>query len=401
LDGEVSDSGKLTLRQSRLLNVGFEGTDQLWTVPVALRYSSNGELDSKSVLLQGSRMDLDLGAPVSWLTLDSGGLGYYRWRLAKGQMSALADNAVEVLSAPERTALLGNVEALLDAGSVTGAEYLDLLTAFGRDPEAGVVRAVLSGLTGVETAFKTSELEPLFAAYIRSALTPAVERFGLTRKEGEEESVSLLRPQLVGWLGVTGQDEDVLVESQKLAKTYMSNPGGVDPSLAAVSLRVAALSGDRALFDAFLSKFEATTVPQEKENYLLALGNFRDPALQKAALDLTLTDKVPTSDFFTPVSRVIQTEAGAALTMEWIRNRYGDLASHLAEENLAYLPYVAQGCSEEVLQEATKFFSQPDHQVEGTTVNLSKVTDATTDCLNLRRREGTSVAEYLGQFAAN
>jgi alanyl aminopeptidase len=321
--------------------------------------------------------------------------------LAKEQMSTLADEAVEVLSAAERIAFLGNVEALLNAGSVTGAEYLGYLKSFGHDPEAGVVGAVLDSLSKVKMAFKTEDLEPLLAEYVRQALSPAVERFGLTPREGEAESVSLLRPQLFGWLGDTGQDTGVQAESRKLAEAYMADPSTVDPSLGAISLRIAAIRGDRTLFKAYLAKFEATTVPQEKENFLLALGRFRDPMLQRAVLDLTLSDKVPTSDFLTPASGVIQTEAGARLLMNWIEDQYDTISSRFADEHVGLLPYVAYGCSEEILGKATKFFSQPEHQVDGTLASLEKATDVTTDCLNLRHREGDSVREYLAQVAAD
>ena len=401
LEGELTSDGRLVLHQSRLLNLGLEGPEVTWTIPVALRLAANGETSARSVLLRAASDDLELGRDVSWLTLDSGGFGYYRWRLVGEQMLWLADRAVEVLSTPERIAFLGNVEALLNAGSVTGAEYLGLLKSFGEDPEAGVVQAMLDGLSTVKMAFNTEGLEPLLAEYVRQALSPAVERFGLTARASEEPSITLLRTQLFGWLGDTGEDAEVQAEALRLAEVYMADPGRVDPSLGAISLRIAAIHGDRALFDAYLAEYEAATVPQEKENYLAALGSFRDPLLQRAALDLSLTDKVPSSDVHSVLWRMVQTEAGSESVMRWIESRYPDISSRFAEENVAVLPYAAQGCSEKVLQRATEFFSQPEHQVEGTLDSLERTTDSTTDCLNLRRREGAAVEEYLSQFAVD
>ena len=177
----------------------------------------------------------------------------------------------------------------------------------------------------------------------------------------------------------------------------MVDPGSVDPTLGPVSLRIAAYEGDRALFDAYLAEYEASTVPQEKENYLLALGRFRDPTLQRAVLDLSLSDKVAPSDVFSPIFGLAETEAGSRIVMQWIESEYPAIAARLADEYLALLPYVAYGCNEEVLQRAKAFFSQTAHQVEGTSDSLDKAIDATTDCLSLRRREGDSVADYLAQ----
>jgi hypothetical protein len=86
--------------------------------------------------------------------------------------------------------------------------------------------------------------------------------------------------------------------------------------------------------------------------------------------------------------------------MRWVRDRYEVMSSRFAEENLAYLPYVASGCSEEILEQATAFFSQPEHQVEGTAVSLEKTTDETAACVSLRRREVDSVVEYLVGLAS-
>lgn len=41
------------------------------------------------------------------------------------------------------------------------------------------------------------------------------------------------------------------------------------------------------------------------------------------------------------------------------------------------------------------FFSQPEHEVDGTQASLRKVAEGVTDCVNLSNRERASVEAYL------
>lgn len=395
VDVEIRPPGTIVISQHRFLNFGIEAPAQLWAIPVSLRYSVGGNVRSQTVVLDSASRELALGHEIDWLTPDGGAFGYYRWRLPTEQMSALAERAVDVLSPPERVAFVGNLSALLDNGSVSGADYLELLDEFGGDPEPAAVQAVLAGLAKVENAFVTEELEAPFADYVRATLSPAVERFGLEQRSGEAESVALLRPSLFRWLGDTGQDPAVRAEAARLANAYMKEPASVDPSMASVALVVAAIDGDRELFDAYVSHYEALTEPTNRMRYLVALGAFSDPKLQQAALDYTLTDNVRPTDLFRPMTQMGRTEDGADIIFGWLIANYDSVGSRLPPTWLANLPYTADGCSIERLEAANAFFSQPEHQVDGTHANLRKVAEEVTDCVNLRMREGASVEAYL------
>jgi alanyl aminopeptidase len=89
------------------------------------------------------------------------------------------------------------------------------------------------------------------------------------------------------------------------------------------------------------------------------------------------------------------TEAGADLAFGWLRANYASVASRLRPSWLSYLPYFAGGCSIERLEAAKAFFSQPEHEVDGTQANLRKVAEEVSDCVNLRKREGASVETFL------
>ncbi len=294
---------------------------------------------------------------------------------------------------------MGNAAALLDAGLISGGDYLTVLNLFAEDPEPEVLSSVVSGLGKVEGAFVPDELRGQFARYVRSTLRPMLQRFGIEAGTGEPESVSLLRPRLIGMLGDEGQDPEVRRYATKLARAYMTDPRSVDPALAGTALQLAAIEGDQQLFDTFKKRFESAKTPVERERYLAALGNFADPPLKEQALGYALTGPVRPNEISTIPGQMSKTEKDGDRMFEWFTQNFDELTSRMPAMMVAFAPFTASGCSIERLEAAKKFFGEPEHQVDGTVNNLQKVAEQVADCANLRRREGQAVATYLQEFA--
>ncbi|HEX2164272.1 MAG TPA: M1 family metallopeptidase, partial [Thermoanaerobaculia bacterium] len=252
-----AEAGVVTLTQERFLNHGVEAPARTWQVPVALRWSDGEAVHERRVLLAGPRARVELGGPVVWIHPDAGAWGYYRWRLGEEELAALAAAAPEALSTRERIAFLGNAAALLDAGAIGGDDYLALLAGFAADPEPEVLSAVMGGLSKVEGSFVPDALRDRFAAWLRAALGPALDRVGTTPRPGEPEDVTLLRPQLLARLGGDGADPEVRAFAAAQARAYVADPGSVDPSIAGTVLSIAAVEGNAALFDAYRAGLEA------------------------------------------------------------------------------------------------------------------------------------------------
>jgi alanyl aminopeptidase len=399
IDIAVGADGEVTLSQRRFLNYGVEAEPQTWTVPVNMRYHDGEIIRTKSVLLDEKTAKFKVGGNVEWIFPDDGAIGYYRWNLPSEMLVDLAENSTERLTAPERIVFVGNAAALLDAGRISGGDYLRVLNLFADDPEPEVVSSVVSGLGKVEGAFVPDELRDEFADYVRATLRPVLDRFGMEAVDGEDETVSILRSRLVSWLGEAGRDPEVRQYATKLAKSYMADSRSVDPSLAGTALSLAAAQGDRALYDSFKKRFETAKTPVERERYLAALGSFEDPKIRQAALSYVLSGSLRPNEVFTIPSGMAKTEKDADLVFEWVTGHYGELTAPMPAMMRSFMPFAASGCSAQRLQTAKKFFSEPDHKVDGTEANLQKVSEQVNDCVNLRRREGQAVATYLQEFA--
>jgi hypothetical protein len=308
---------------------------------------------------------------------------------------AAEDPVAHPLSPRERVGLLGNLRALLQAGLIHGDVYLDVLTRFSGDSEPEVAEALVAALIGTRDAFVTEDLETPYAALVRRVLGPALLRIGLARRADEPDAVSLLRPQLLETLGDEGEDSALRRYADSLAAVYRTHPRFVDPAIADVVLRLSAISGDRALFDEYVKRFEAAQSPTERARYLSALGSFRRSGLPQAALDYALTGPLRAQELFRIPRGIASVPGQRDLAYRWMTEHYEAIASRIPASVAPFLVDFADGCSRERLANARIFFSDPKHRSPGTDEELAKVTDSISDCARLRERELARVAQYL------
>ena len=399
---EPGEGGRVVLTQKRFANYGVELPAQVWQIPIALRFRSGGGTRIRTVLLTQSSQTVDLGtgSTSDWVMPDADATGYYRWKVPAAMMRRLGDDAVASLSAKERIGFLGNLSALLDAGAIHGDEYLEALGKFAHDPHPLVLSAVVASLGKVKIAFVPDESREMFAKYVRSTLGPALDRFGLSRKPGEDEGVAQFRSQLMGWLGEDGSDPAVREKARELARSYREDPASVDPTLAGVALRLAAQDGDKPLFDEYVHKLETAHAPQDRARYLSALGAFRDPAVATEALKYALNGKLRPQEIFQVTQALGDTSQGRDRLYSFITDNYATIVSRMPPQFASFMPFVASGCERERLDAATKFFSDPQHIVQGTSTTMARVTDQVMDCVGLRQREGAAVTAWLSSGRA-
>ena len=72
-----------------------------------------------------------------------------------------------------------------------------------------MITALIEHLEKIKESFVVGDLKAPFTDYVRKTLSPALHRFGKERAEGEEDAVSVLRPELLRWLGLEGQAKEL------------------------------------------------------------------------------------------------------------------------------------------------------------------------------------------------
>ncbi len=402
VSADLTLDGKLHLTQKRFSNFGSHEAAMVWAVPVQVKYADKTGTKTQSVMLDQPEITVALNSegPPQWVMPNAGSSGYYRWSVPPQMLAKLAEKGPGLLDVSERVGLLGDVAALLDAGAVSGDDYLHTLNHFADDSDPRVISTMLNGIAKVHDAFITPDLEDGYAAYVRKTLRPALDRFGLQTRAGEDEEVTRFRPQLIGYLGDDGRDPAVMHYGDSLAQAFMNDPGSIDPALITVSVSLAAQHGDRALYEECKHRFESASNPQERSLFLGALGNFRDSSLVADALAYSLSGPLRPNEFFYIPLGVSAIPQYADMSFDWMMAHYEQILAKMPPLFAAFLPYSAGGCSRERLAKAEAFFGDPSRKVAGTEESLAKVSDQVNDCASLREREGARVSAYLKQFVA-
>ncbi len=395
---ETSLDGSVTLTQSRFANFGIKQVETpLWTIPVELRYADKSGTRSQTVTLAEPSMTfkLESDGDVQWILPNPGVSGYYRWEASSAALNAIA-NASSALAPIEKMGYLGNLAALLDAGVVSGGDYLKALSAFANDGDPNVISAVVAGLGKVEGAFVPDELKDQYAIYVRKTLSPALTLYGLDPQDGEEETISRVRPQLIGMMVNSGHDEKVQRYCEEVAKKYLHDPTSVAPSTIGIAISVSALRGHRDMFDEYRNRFESAKKPADRRRFLGALGQFRDPELRDEALRYAFEGPLRPQELFTiPGSVARASDESQEYIFNWLQKNYETITAKMPPMFKTFLPFFAGGCSGELLAEANTFFMDSTRYVKGVERQLTRVSDQVNDCVGLRDREGPAVAAYL------
>ncbi|HZF12825.1 MAG TPA: M1 family metallopeptidase, partial [Thermoanaerobaculia bacterium] len=328
---EILPGGRITLSQERLTDAGSPPAPLTWKVPVGLKYGDGTTVRTTTVLLAGPRQTVALPgvSSLTWVMPDLGGVGYYRWSLPEAQLVALAQDASGRFVPRERAALLADLSALFRIGRVHGDTYFKVATAYAADPEPFVVSSLIARLDAVRPALVPEARAESFAAYVRRTFRPVLDRIGREARPGEGPNVPALRARLLGWLGDEGRDEEILHYAGTLARRYLADPAGFDPVLAQVALDLAALHGDRALYDEVRRRFENARTPTERNIYLRSLGHFRDPALREETLGYFLNGRLQPGDILRQALGMGDTEAGADRVFAWMHDHYDQIAARI------------------------------------------------------------------------
>ena len=393
--------GGVRLSQKRATPWGVAQPEQRWRIPLVLRWSDGKRVQSVRVMLTEESQLVKLPGTPEWVMPNGGGRGYYAWSAPGEMLETLASHAPHDLAPAERVNFLGNLGLLLDAGEVHGDSYLRALAHFGDDPEPQVVASLVGSLAMVRRAFLPDSAAVLIAPYVRQVLGPALARFGLEAKPGEDEAIGTMRGQLLGTLARDGRDETVAAFTLDAARRYLADSTAVDPGIVDAVLDAAARRGDAALYNDFLRRFETATVPQDRRRFLGLLGAFEDPALEARALAFSLSDSLPATDGMMVMRGFMgKNEAAGRRLFEWMMANYDQIAARVPPPALRFMPMMGGGCSEERLAATKAFFADPKRAIPGVEKTLERVSDMVHGCISLREREGGVVSEYLRSLGA-
>jgi puromycin-sensitive aminopeptidase len=191
--------------------------------------------------------------------------------------------------------------------------FLDLAAALAADETPSVTDTVAARLSYTGGYIADAAERAPFQAWVRNRFAPALNALGLPGPVGDSDDRHSRRATLLSLVGVTGNDTDLQRRARDLATEYITDPASLAPTLAPTVLQVAAVSGDRALYDQYVAQLEArANQPEEYYRFFAALSWFSDPALTTRTLEFAVSPAVRTQDTGTLI--------GGLLSRPWSRD---------------------------------------------------------------------------------
>jgi len=325
----VSTPKGVELRQERFLaKPGRRPPAARWPVPWVGRVGGAGPSRLERRLVTKAREVVELGAKAPafvYGNADEG--GFFRPAHDAALLAALRAN-LGALGAVERMGLLGHQWALVRSGRAPLATLLELADALGEERDPDVLVALRGPL-----AFLDDQVAPAagpgarerWRGWLAGRFGPAFERLGWSAAPGEDDDTRLRRAALLALVGDVAEAPEIVRAGAGRLDAYLRDRGSLEPNLADAVVSLAARAGDVRVFDALLGAMKSADTPQERRRFLLALGDFREPALVDRALALALDDAVPTQDVAFVVVRLLANRHARERAWAFVKRRWSAL----------------------------------------------------------------------------
>jgi aminopeptidase N len=225
------------------------GDSLSWTVPLGLRGIGGvaAAAPPVTVLLAGPRQTFRLAGCFPAVFANAGAAGYYHSAYQDDNLSRLASAALAQLTPSERLRLLDDAWDLTRVGRQRVAGDLALVAALAPDPTPEVVEEIDRELTFVHDDVVHGADRALFEAWVGRVFGPIQTNLGWRAAAGENEDRARIRLALLDIMGRAARDAKVLAAAHSMADAHLAGKERLDPALAPVVVRLAALTADADL----------------------------------------------------------------------------------------------------------------------------------------------------------
>ncbi len=391
----VQNTSQVQLDQSRFVLTSAPPAAQPWTLPVC--FKSDGKAARCEVL---NRPAQAMTAPgCSGVFANAEARGYYLSDYQPADVRALAKRA-STLTRVGRLSLVNDEWWMAQSVRHPVGVFLDLAAELADDDTPVIVNALQSRIELVAGSIVDPEQQPQFQRWIRDRFGPVLSKVGLTGNPRDPDYLQGRRATLMLLLGVSGGDTTVLGRAREMAGQYLADPSSIGASLAPAVLRLAAVSGDRALYDRYLFKMGALAAqPEEYYRFFNALPWFSDPAIIQETLKLSLSPTVRSQDTGTLLRGMLRNPRSRDATWAFIKAQWPALTEKVGV--FVGLPGIVSSlgsmCTTAQAADVRAFFAT--NPIEAVERGVRQAAEAIENCALLDQRQSPALASWLGQGA--
>jgi aminopeptidase N len=310
-------------------------------------------------------------------------------------LRTIAPHVEEALTAPERLSLAGDEWALVRAGRHTVADYLTLITGFRGERSSGVLTTITGPLATIREYVVTDVSRPQFEEFVRRLLRPMFAELGFASKPADSDDRRELRAALIGTLGTTGDDPDVVAQARAALDHALAGGPPLDPTLATPIVSVAARHGDQNLYDALRAAADRAESPEERYRFLFALGDFRDSALIDRGLQQVLSPQLRSQDTALYLARHMANPVARPRAWAFIMEHWSELQPKIfiAEGDTTLVHSLSTFCDARSRDDIKSFFAS--HPLPTAARTLSQTIERIDNCIAMREKQAPVLASWL------
>ena len=394
-----SDFHVLQIEQERFFadREAQEKDGAIWTIPLTLAFEDDRGVQRHRVLMADARSEVSLPArgKVRWVYGNAGEQGFYRTHYDQTLRHALT-GSLKRLSSEERFGLLDNTWALAQKGMLPIGEFLDLVTRFRGDETRTVIEGLAGFLETLGNRLVTEPDRPLLGRFIADFYEPLVGSLGWEARPHEGDEPKLARAAMLWTMGTLARPAELVREMEGRLERYWADPASLDPTLAAVVIRLCARMGGKARFDRYVERYRTAATPEDRERYLAAFGDFAEPSLTPAILALILTESIRGQDLWKPLRGLLTNPATQAETWAFVKANWPALRKKGGSVGAQRIIGGTKALwREDWLADVEKFFADPANRVASAERTLAQSLEFLRLGLAFRRAQQDRLSAWL------
>jgi alanyl aminopeptidase len=404
---------RLLVAQQRYVPEGSGGTsDETWDVPVCVRYPTGASSARRKdagpaeatacTLLTQARGEIVLDQArrcPDWVLANDDQAGYYRVRYEGDLVQRLMALDDGRLALHERVGIAGDISALVDAGELPPGDLLGLVPKLAREESTHLVSAAMRIASSIDEDVIPPESMDRYARFITRTFGARARALGFQPRAGDDEDTRLLRPRLLSLVADEGRDATLRAEAAALARRWLDDRTAVEPELVDTVLDLAAIDGDRALFERLREEARKAVDRRERSRFLSAMGSFRDPEVARTALAILLTDEFDARETGRMSFSLLGAPETRDLVFDFTLQNYEALAARVPRDARGrFLRLGGAFCDEPHRKAVAEFFGPKVEDIPGGPRQLAQALERMGLCIAQSEAQRPGVVEFLRRY---
>jgi puromycin-sensitive aminopeptidase len=321
----------IELSQERFFLEAGQRSDELWPVPVVLRWADASGLHEQALLLEGRRQQLALSpkGELRWLVGNARSSGFYRVAY-EGVLADILVQHVQELEASERIGLLSDSWALVRSGRRTPGEFLDLASTYRAEKDSEVLAQLVLRLNVIRHRLVGVEVEKDFESFVQGLFAEHLATLGWESAPDDTDEEKLRRAVAIRGMGVVGRSRAVGAQAVPyVRRIFEGEKQALDTNLHEAALKAAMRDADEDLLDRLLLAYKTETDPAYRRRYLHGVAAVETPSLLPRIQALFLDERLQTQDMNHYLSALMMNGAAAEGAWTLLKERWHEVLARL------------------------------------------------------------------------